>query len=151
MSNLNKRRNMRNRWSIIFLPFLILSLSGWFWSEQKEDVPVVTGVWKSMSLPKSVLINFDSSGGFKADLAQEGLANITGDFRVIGDQVIFDDDRTTSDTVCRDRGYYYFGISNEELRLILIADSCSPRRSILSGHWKLVSSPVIDKKKKKIK
>ena len=136
---------MRNYWRVIFLPILVISLSGWFWNEKKKEDPVVTGIWKSVNVQPAVVLNFDSNGSFKADLDNNG--QFTGDYIVLGDQVILSDDQTTSATYCRDKAYYYFNVSQNHLRLTLIADSCAPRRGILPGPWELVPSANDDTKK----
>lgn len=153
MSNYNKWGGflMQNYWRVIFLPILVISLSGWFWSEKKKEEPVVTGIWKSVKAQSPVVLNFDSNGSFKADLENNGQSDITGEYRVLGDQLILSDDRTTSDTYCRDKAYYYFNVSQNHLRLALIADSCAPRRGILPGQWELVPAANDDKRKTKQK
>jgi hypothetical protein len=143
---------MRNRSLIVFLPLVVLSLSGWFWNDKSNQELPVVGVWKSKTNNELIKLSFDSDGLFKADFVNEKLMDISGEYRVLGDQFIFNDDRTTSDTDCRDKAYYYFKIIHEELRMTLIADTCAPRRAILPGRWELISSPKIERiKRKKIK
>ncbi len=139
---------MRNRWFVVLLPLVVLSLSGWFWNNNKEEGPVVTGIWKSINLTEAMNLNFSSDGTYQAEVADKQTLKIAGDYRLLGDQIIFDNDTAASHSVCNDRAYYYFKISEGKLRLTLIADSCEPRRSILGGYWQLVSNPAMDKKKK---
>lgn len=135
---------MRNLRLIVLLPFLVMALSGWFWDKKKEDVPLVVGIWKSTKPElQGLQLSFDLIGSFKVDFINGETDDIIGDYQMIADKIIFEDNRPASDTFCRDKAYYYFKFVNGELWLSLIADGCSTRRKILLGRWSKVEAPEV--------
>ncbi len=127
---------------------MVISLSGWFWNKTKKEEPVVVGIWKSADDRPAVLLNFDSDGNYKADIVNSE-SDIVGYYSVLADKVIFSEGQMSLDRYCQDNAYYYFKVSQNYLRLMLIADSCAPRRALLSGEWELVPKATQDVRKNK--
>jgi len=141
---------MRNLELVVLLPFLVIVLSGWFWDKKKEvEVPVVVGIWKSTKPEyQGLQLSLDIMGSFKADFVNGETDDIFGNYQMIADKIIFEDNGSVSDTRCREKAYYYFKFVNGELWLTLIADGCPPRRGILPGRWSKVEAPAVNVDKK---
>jgi hypothetical protein len=142
---------MKNKLMILLLPFLVLSLSGWLWGKKESENPI-EGKWKPVKAAyQNVTVLFDPTGLFKTTLGDNKENDIFGDYYVMSDRLIIQDNVSISETSCKDKGFYDFRIVQGELWLTLVADACVPRKDILPGRWERIVPDRISTKNSKVK
>ena|SRR5215210_6043345 len=122
------------RFAILVLLLCSMTSCAWLpkWARLGPTSPgnsQLVGIWKHKT---GALWAIRADGGFDVDLNRDAAADITGVYRLRGDQMTISNTGGESMPGCEWPGVYQYKLSNDKLRFNVVEDACTERVILLT-------------------